>query len=88
MRHLNIKISGQVQGVAFRYSAKEVADHLNTTGFVKNDPDSTVYIEAEGEEEDLGKFVEWCKTGPKFARVVKVEVSEDKLKNFSNFQIS
>ncbi|MEK7616702.1 MAG: acylphosphatase [Patescibacteria group bacterium] len=84
-KHLNIKIHGQVQGVFFRVSAKEEAEKLGISGFVRNERDGTVYIEVEGEEENLNKFVKWCHNGPEHAQVDKVEVIEDPLKNFSDF---
>ncbi|MDO8577114.1 MAG: acylphosphatase [Candidatus Daviesbacteria bacterium] len=85
--HFNIKIYGLVQGVFFRASAKEQADKLKLTGFAKNMPDGSVYIEAEGEENNLDKFVKWCNSGPMMARVEKVVVAENSLKNFSQFEI-
>lgn len=88
MKHLNIKIYGLVQGVFFRARAKEQADKLNVTGFAKNMPDGSVYIEAEGGKQNLDKFIKWCNKGPMMARVEKVEVSEDSLKNFSQFTVS
>lgn len=88
MQHLNIKIYGLVQGVFFRASAKEQADKLGLTGFAKNMPDGSVYIEAEGEKENLDKFIKWCHLGPMLARVEKVEVSEGSLKNFTDFTIN
>lgn len=88
MKHLNINVYGLVQGVFFRASAKEEADKLNLTGFAKNMPDGSVYVEAEGEENNLEKLIKWCNKGPLMARVEKVEVSEGFLKNFSQFGIS
>ena len=82
MRHLNIRVFGRVQGVFFRTSAKERADDLGIKGFVRNESDDTVYIEAEGEEENLQKFLEWCKKGPEGAAVEKIETAEGELKNF------
>ena len=76
MKHLNIKIHGQVQGVFFRATAQEKADALGIKVFAENQPDGSVYIEAEGEEENLNEFVKWCRQGPSFARVEKVEVTE------------
>ena len=76
MKHLNIKIHGQVQGVFFRATAKEKADTLGIKIFARNEPDGSVYIEAEGEKEKLDEFIKWCYQGPSFARVEKVEVSE------------
>lgn len=87
IKHLNIKVYGLVQGVFFRTMAKEQANSLKITGFAKNMPDGSVYIEAEGEESSLDKFVKWCHNGPSMARVEKVIVTEDELKNFSKFEV-
>ncbi len=87
MKHLDIKIFGRVQGVGFRASAKKKAEELQITGFAGNEPDGTVFIETEGEEENLEKFLNWCKGGTIFARVDKVESEyTSRLKNFSNFE--
>ena len=88
MKHLNIKIYGLVQGVFFRANAKKQADKLNITGFARNEPDGSVYIEAEGEEHNLNEFLKWCNIGPSMANVEKVEASEDNLKNFKEFEMS
>ena len=87
MKHLNITVSGKVQGVAFRFSTKAVADQLSVKGLVKNKPDGTVYIEAEGDDFSLESFLEWCHEGPLQAVVQKVEVVEGEVKNYRNFEI-
>ena len=79
VKHLNIKIFGRVHGVFFRYTAKEKADELRIYGFARNEPDGTVYIEAEGEQEPLEKFLDWCKEGPEYAEVDKAEAGEGQL---------
>ena len=84
-KHFNIKIFGKVQGVFFRQTTKEKARALGIKGFVRNETDGSVYIEAEGEEEILNKFIEWCKVGPSQARVEKIEITESALKNFTSF---
>ena len=86
-KHLNIKIFGQVQGVAFRYYSQGKAKALALTGFARNEPDGGVYLEAEGEEEKLKKFLEWCRQGPAWAKVEKVETEEGEIKNYKNFEI-
>jgi len=88
MKHINIKIYGDVQGVCFRYDSKEKADELELAGFVRNEPDGTVYIEVEGEEDALNKFLEWCEKGPKFAKVEQVEFeSGDASGAFESFEV-
>ena len=83
----NIKIFGAVQGVSFRYYTQEQAQKLNITGFVRNEPDDTVYIEAEGDDKALAQLTEWCKKGPSFGKVEKVEVRKGEVKNFKDFKI-
>jgi acylphosphatase len=87
MKHLNIRVSGKVQGVFFRASANEQADELRVKGFVRNEPNGDVYIEAEGEEHQLKLFLEWCGRGPKRALVANVMVEESVLKSFTSFEV-
>ena len=86
MQHFNIKIYGIVQGVGFRYHAIRQANSIGITGFVRNEPDGSVYIEAEGNEIALAEFMQWCKTGPSHAQVEDVIVKEGILKNFTSFE--
>jgi acylphosphatase len=85
--HFNIRVSGKVQGVFFRASTKEKANELEIKGFVRNEPDDSVYIEAEGEAENLKQFINWCHKGPEFARVDRCEVKEGLLIGYHNFII-
>jgi acylphosphatase len=87
MKHFNIIVMGKVQGVFYRQSAKETAAWLGVNGFVSNEPNGTVYIEAEGTEQQLIRLVEWCRKGPANAAVSDVKVTEGALKNFSSFEI-
>lgn len=61
-RRLTLRIFGEVQGVGFRLRTLEVARALGLKGFVRNEPDGTVSIEACGEEERLGALIEWIRT--------------------------
>lgn len=71
MEHLNITIKGVVQGVFFRKSAQEEAYRLRIAGFVQNESDGSVYIEAEGMEEDLDEFIAWCNGEEKKAQTYR-----------------
>jgi acylphosphatase len=88
MKHLSIHIEGKVQGVFFRASTKEKADELDIKGFVQNENNGSVYIEAEGEEDALKEFMIWCKNGPSRAIVHNISIIEGILENFSDFKIN
>ncbi len=87
VKHLNITVSGKVQGVYFRDSTKAVADQLGIKGFIINQADGTVYCEAEGADFILDSFVDWCEEGPERAEVTGVVVTDAEMKNFSNFLV-
>ena len=86
-KHFNIRVSGKVQGVFFRASAKEMADALGITGLVRNEHDGDVYVEAEGDQNALDEFVQWCHEGPARAHVSGCHVTDGPVKSFSTFQI-
>ncbi|MBL4736088.1 MAG: acylphosphatase, partial [Flavobacteriales bacterium] len=60
MIHYKIRIEGKVQGVWFRASTRDEAGRLGLRGFVRNEPDGSVYAEVEGEENEINEFVKWC----------------------------
>lgn len=84
--HLKIRITGVVQGVSFRSSARQQAEALGVQGFARNDPDGTVYIEAEGPHERLQQFLSWCRQGSSAAQVETVEVSEHDMVGHEGFE--
>ena len=86
-RHLSILVSGRVQGVFYRASAKSKAEELGLTGFVQNLPDGKVYMEVEGTDEKLDGFKAWCAEGPPRAQVEQVEIKEGELKNYKSFGV-
>lgn len=88
MEEVNIKIYGQVHGVGFRYYAGQTARELGLAGYVRNLPDGTVEIVAQGQKEDLEKLIEWAKSGPRYSRVERVDVEWKPLKGkYSDFSI-
>jgi acylphosphatase len=87
MKGVILKVEGRVQGVFFRASTKEQADALGIHGFVKNESDGGVYIEAEGDDNLLNQFIEWCKVGPPHAVVNHVKITAVEPKQFSSFKI-
>jgi acylphosphatase len=86
-KHFNIQIFGRVQGVGFRYHAKQIARMHNLKGYVKNVYDGSVYIEVEGELEKINDFIKLCQEGPGFSSVKNVEVEEGEIKKFKVFEV-
>ena len=54
---LRVIFQGRVQGVGFRMRARSCAQRVPITGWVRNEPDGTVMLEAQGSEEDLNTFL-------------------------------
>jgi acylphosphatase len=65
----------------------QAAYKYHIMGFVQNMKDRTVYIEAEGEEPNLKKFIEWCRSGALGAKIEEIVVNETQVKNFTSFDI-
>lgn len=80
-----IHVTGYVQGVGFRYRTMREALSCGIKGFVKNMPDGSVYIEAEGTRKELIRFVEWCKKGP--GHVESVTVDQYPPVNYRDFRV-
>jgi acylphosphatase len=83
--HKNIRISGRVQGVGFRYNAREAASRLGIAGFIRNQPNGDVYIEAEGPRPAVDAFVNWCREGPPRARIDYLDITEGEARGYSEF---
>jgi len=64
-----------VQGVGFRYQARSRARSLGLSGFVRNLPDGSVEAAFEGRDDVVESMVDWCRRGPRGARVDDLEVS-------------
>jgi len=84
---IHLTISGKVQGVFFRASAKDEADKLGITGWVKNTFDGNVEIMATGNKILMDQFVAWCKHGPKRAVVASIIIIEKDETEFEEFSV-
>lgn len=85
--HKKITVTGRVQGVFYRASTFEKAIQIGIKGFVKNQINGSVYIEAEGTKDQLEVFIQWCKQGPDFAYVESLNAAEAQLIGFEEFEI-
>lgn len=84
-----MRIAGRVQGVFFRASTAERARQLGVNGWVRNCPDGSVEVVAEGPRSKLEDLVAWCRHGPPGAHVRDVQLRwEEAKKEFHDFRIA
>jgi len=87
IQSIQLVITGRVQGVFYRASMRDKAEALGASGFVQNREDGSVYAEIEGEEQVLGKLIDWCHAGPAGARVDGVKATHQPAKGYQGFAI-
>ena len=80
-------VSGRVQGVYFRDSCRSQAQRLGVRGWVRNRPDGTVEVVAEGPRDDVDQLLNWCRQGPSRAQVTGIVVADEVLKAERGFHI-
>jgi acylphosphatase len=86
-RSYKILVKGKVQGVNYRRNAQAKAHELGLSGYVMNRHDGSVLARAEGDEEKINKFIEWCHVGPGHAEVSEVKAEEQEVEGFQTFEI-
>lgn len=87
MYTIHLLISGNVQGVFYRAAAKQRADKIGITGWIKNTTDNKVEAVVTGTQPQLAAFVEWCRKGPELACVEGVIETVCNTQKFSDFTI-
>ena len=87
MKLYKILVTGRVQGVGFRRAAANEAIVRGLNGFVKNLPDGSVYIEAEGPVDQLDSYLEWCRKGPGMSNVRSISVERSEPSGYDDFRI-
>jgi acylphosphatase len=81
-------VSGRVQHVGFRYFARARAEELELTGYVRNLPDGSLRVVAEGELSALEAYADYLRSGPPLARVRNVDIFRSPYTgSFSSFDI-
>jgi acylphosphatase len=82
------RVTGRVQGVNYRASARREAQLLGLAGWVRNEPDGSVLIDAEGDPAALEAFLDWCRRGPPLSRVDRVEETPALPVGYQEFRVS
>ena len=86
-RRVRLVVSGLVQGVFYRSSCAAEARRAGVGGFVRNLADGGVEAAFEGRPQAVDGMVRWCRSGPRGARVERVDVHEEELTGERSFRI-
>jgi acylphosphatase len=80
-------VTGRVQGVFFRDTARRRAEAAGVAGWVSNRPDGAVEAVFEGDEAAVDQLVDFCRQGPRGADVAGVEVRDEQPEGLNGFQV-
>lgn len=87
-QRLSARVTGRVQGVGFRHFTRTTAQQHGLTGWVRNEPDGSVRLEAEGPRTALESLHDAVHTGPRAARVESVDAEwKAATDEFSQFRV-
>lgn len=82
------KLTGRVQGVGFRFFTRQTATRLGLTGWVRNDPEGSVTVVAEGDRQQLEELADSLREGPRTAVVEQINLEwEEPDNSFSDFTV-
>jgi acylphosphatase len=87
MRAVHLVIHGRVQGVFFRKYTFEKAKALKLKGMVRNLPDGSVEVFAQGDNDRISDFISWCHTGSPASKVESVEQHDTGPADYEDFHI-
>ena len=87
MNNMQIHIKGKVYKVGFRYYLKQMASVNHILGYVKYAADHSLLLEAQGNEDDIDKFVKYCMLGCINSNVQEISLKDLTENDYSNFEI-
>jgi acylphosphatase len=82
-----VTVSGRVQGVFFRETVRRRAESSRVAGWVRNTSDGSVEAVFEGEPKAVERLVDWCREGPRGARVEWVDVAAEEPEGLEGFGV-
>ncbi|MGV9194430.1 acylphosphatase [Microbacterium sp. MC2] len=87
MRRVHVIVSGEVQGVGYRYTLRMVAREAGVAGWVRNRRDGTVEAELEGPETQVDEVLAWMAEGPPGSRVTGAQVTDAAATGAGGFEV-
>ena len=85
--HLDILITGNLKNAAIAFLTIKAASQFNIKGIVGYTANKNIFIEAEGFEMELEKFIEWCKQEKIGAEIKKLVIKNGKIQNYKTFEM-
>jgi acylphosphatase len=86
-RAVEVRVTGRVQGVSFRWYAVREASRLGLAGWVRNEPDGAVAAHLEGPDDAVEAMLDWCRHGSPAAHVQRVEVTDVESTGATSFEV-
>lgn len=84
---IQIVLRGKLYRSGFRFYILQKAVELQIKGFVKYQDNKDIVVHAEGTQNQLNEFTEWCKRGTLSCKVVNSEINEAVFQNYNSFDI-
>ena len=84
---INLIYEGEVQGVGFRYFVKKKADSLGISGYVKNQNDGSVFVNAQGNISAIERLTKLCQIATPNSKVKSVVKIQKPIENIRGFRI-
>ena len=86
-KQYEIVVHGRVQGVGFRYAARNQARSLGLKGWVENQSDGSVRTLVQGPQEACNSYIQWCRSGTTYSWVERIEIKEKPASALVHFRI-
>ncbi len=86
-RAVQMRITGRVQGVFFRRYAAQEARRRGVGGWASNEPDGSVLVQVEGDDDAVEAMIAWCRQGSPAAAVERVDVQDVDPEGAGGFEI-
>lgn len=87
LKRVHLLITGQVQGVGYRFTTQDRAQQLGLNGWVRNRRNGGVEAVFEGESAAVEQMIAWCHEGPPAAVVEQVQVTDEAVAGLTQFVI-
>ena len=87
MKRMHVVVSGDVQGVGYRYTMRIVAREVGVTGWVRNRRDGSVEAEVEGSDAQVDEVLAWMAEGPPGSQVQSAQVTDTEPQGDRRFEV-